>query len=45
METFIELKELVENPHYQEQRQKCLAGLTDVMIDAPITELINDFNK
>ena len=45
METFIEPKELVENPHYQEQRQRCLAGLADDMIDAPIIGLINDFNK
>lgn len=45
METFIELKAFVENLHYQEQRQKCLAGLADVIIDAPIIELINDFNK
>jgi hypothetical protein len=45
LETFIELKKLVENPHYQEQRQKCLAVLTDDMIDAPIIELINDLNK
>jgi hypothetical protein len=35
----------VENPHYQEQRRKCLAGLADGMIDEPIIELIDDFNK
>ncbi|MBN2516082.1 MAG: hypothetical protein JXC33_08625 [Deltaproteobacteria bacterium] len=45
METFTKTKELVENPHYQEQRRKSLCGLTDEMIDAPIIELINDFNK
>ncbi len=45
METFIEPKELVENPNYQEQRQKSLAGLTDDMIDTPIIEIINAFNK
>ena len=45
METFTELKELVENPHYQEQRQNSLAGLTDVLIDVPIIELIKGFNK
>ncbi len=45
METFTELKELVENPHYQEQRQKSLADLTDVMIDVPIIKIINGFNK
>ncbi len=26
LETFTEPKELVENPHYKEQRQKSLAG-------------------
>jgi len=45
LETFTELKALLENPHYQERRQKCLAGLADVTIDEPIIELINDFNK
>ncbi|MDM8549659.1 hypothetical protein QUF72_06270 [Desulfobacterales bacterium HSG2] len=45
METFTELKELVENPHYHEQRQKSLAGLTDSMIDVPIIEVISGFNK
>jgi hypothetical protein len=45
LETFIEPKALVKNPHYQKQRRKCLAGLTDAMIDAPIIELINGLNK
>lgn len=45
METFTELKELVENRHYQAQRQKSMAGLSDGMIDVPIIELINGFNK
>lgn len=45
METFTELNELVENPDYQGQRQKSLAGLTDFMIDKPIIEIINGFNK
>ena len=45
METFTESKELVENPHYQDQRQKCLVGLSDDMIDVPIIDLINNFNK
>lgn len=45
METFTEPKELVENPHYQDKRQKTLAGLSDDMIDAPILYLINGFNK
>ena len=45
METFLEPKELVENPHYQNQRQKSLSGFTDDMIDAPIVEIVNSFNK
>jgi hypothetical protein len=45
LETFTEPKELVENPHYQDQRQRKLACLSDGMIDAPIIEQINAFNK
>jgi hypothetical protein len=45
LETFTELKTLVENQHYQDQRQKSLAGLHDGMIDKPIIEVINAFNK
>ena len=45
METFTEPKELVENPDYQEQRQETMAGLSDDMIDAPIVDIINAFNK
>ena len=45
METFTEPKELVKNPHYQDQRQNSLASLSDEMIDAPIIDLINGFNK
>lgn len=45
METFTEPKQLVDNPHYQEQRQKIMAGLSDDMIDAPILGLIKAFNK
>lgn len=45
METFTEPKALVGNPHYQDQRRKCLASLSDDMIDEPIIELINAFNK
>jgi len=44
LETFIEPKALVENPTYLKQRQKCLSGLRDDMIDAPIIEIINSFN-
>lgn len=45
METFTELKELVENPHYQVQKQETLCDLTDNMIDLPIVDLINGFNE
>ena len=45
METFTEVKELAENPRYQDQRQKILCDLTDDIIDTPIIQLINRFNK
>ena len=45
METYTEPKELVENPHYHEQRKNAMADLTDEMIDAPIVDLVNGFNK
>lgn len=44
METYTQPKELKENPRYQDQRQQCLASLSDEMIDAPIIDLINNFN-
>lgn len=45
METFTEPKDLVENPHYEDQRRKILAKLTDDMIDVPIIGLINGINR
>ena len=45
METFTELKEFSENPHYQVQKQKILYDLNDDKIDMPILDLINGFNK
>ena len=45
METFTEPKELVENPHYGNQRRNILAGLTDDMIDVPIIGLVKSINK
>ncbi|MFC1494350.1 hypothetical protein ACFL6W_03625 [Thermodesulfobacteriota bacterium] len=45
METFTELKELADNPDYKEQRLKILRSLDDDMIDLPIIDLINGFNK
>jgi len=45
LETFIEPKELVDNPRYQEQRHRALSELSDGMIDTPIVEIINNLNK
>ena len=45
METYTEPKNLVENPHYIDQRRKCLAGLRDGMIDVPIVDVIQAFNR
>jgi hypothetical protein len=45
VETFTEPKALLENPHFQEQRHRCLAGLSDGMIDKPIIELIHALNE
>ena len=40
-----EVKELAEDPHYQSQRQNILRDLTDDIIDTPIIDLINGFNR
>ena len=45
METFTGLKDLVDNPHYHEQRQKSLRSLDISTIDAPIIEIIEDLAK
>jgi len=45
METYSGTKPLVDNPYYREQRQKALAGLTDGMIDRPIVDLVQGFNR
>ncbi len=45
METFTEPKEFLENPHYEDQRRKVLAGVTDDMIDVPIIGLIKGINR
>jgi hypothetical protein len=45
LETFTEVKALMENPHYQDQRKKCLAHLSDDLLDEPIVGLVNAFNK
>jgi hypothetical protein len=45
VQTFAKPKELLENPHYKDQKQKSLTGLSDATIDAPILELINSINQ
>ncbi len=45
METFTELKALVANPGYGDQRRQILCNLTDDMIGKPIVDIINGFNK
>jgi hypothetical protein len=45
LETFTELKELVDNPHYKLQRLNNPGDLADDMIDVPIIDLISGFNK
>jgi hypothetical protein len=45
LETFIEAKELEDNPNFRKQKQKALLGLKDSMIDKPIIDLVNGFNK
>ena len=45
METFTELKTFVDNPLYQEKREKVLSGLDINTIDTPILEIINGFTK
>jgi len=45
METFTEIKPLVDNSLYQVQREKSLNGLDINNIDAPIIEIINSFAK
>ena len=44
METYTDLKELVENPSFHEQRERILTGLGDDMIDAPIVDLVKALN-
>jgi len=38
-------EELTDNPLYEEQRRKNLANFSGAEIDAPIVEIIEDFNK
>ena len=45
METFTKPRELVESPHYREQRRTCLAELEEATLDAPVIELVRAFNR
>jgi len=45
LETYIEPKDMMENPDYERQRQKSLAELADSMIDTPIIGLIKGLNS
>ena len=45
METFTELKDFVENPHFHEQRQRSVNSLDIATIDPPIVEIIDGFSK
>ena len=45
METFTEIKPLIDNFLYQKQREKSLSRLDINNIDAPIIEIINSFAK
>ena len=45
METYIEPKELVEDPGFERERSAALAGLSDDMIDPPIVELMRGINS
>ena len=45
MKTFMEPKELTDNPYYEEQKQISRTAVIDAEIDAPIIEIIKEFNK
>ncbi|MBN2383751.1 hypothetical protein JXQ70_12825 [bacterium] len=45
METFTDTKDFVENLHFDDQKRKCLVGLSADMIDKPILGLINTLNN
>jgi hypothetical protein len=44
LETFAGLKELVENPLFQNQKKQILSDLTDDMLDPPMVDLVSGFN-
>jgi len=40
METFTDIKDFVPNPHYQEEREKCVRDLDTNSIDAPLIAIV-----
>ena len=45
METFVETIELVENPHFEDQKKKNLSHFQAETLDEPIVDLINGLNE
>jgi len=45
LETFTELKDFVDNPHYYKQRQDYLNRLDINTIDSPVIEIVSGFAK
>lgn len=45
METYVGLKEFVDNPGYEAQRQKHLRELDTGIIDAPVVEIVRGFTQ
>jgi hypothetical protein len=45
METYTPFKELVENPHYEAQRQRSLRSLEQAPIDEPIVPIVQGFAR
>jgi hypothetical protein len=44
LKTYTQLRNLVDNPQYLNQRQNALNGLSDDMLDAPIVDTIKGLN-
>ena len=45
METYVEPKQIKDNPNYDAQKQACLLRFNKAAIDKPIADLIEKFNK
>ena len=44
LETYTELKEMAENPLFQQQRQEILTNLSDKLFDLPMVKIVSAFN-